>query len=110
MKPANGYDHNYVIDSKNSKEQKLVAIAHSPITGIEMKLSTNQPGLQFYSGNSLNSDIVGKHEHIYGLRSGFALETQHFPDSPHIANFPTTLLKKGQQYSYQSVYEFSIVD
>jgi aldose 1-epimerase len=105
---ANGYDHNFVLGKASSEPLSLAARACSLDSGIELTLYTTQPGLQFYSGNSLNNKIVGKQGHIYAERTGFALETQHYPDSLHHANFPSTLLKKGDLYQQKSFYHFDI--
>jgi aldose 1-epimerase len=63
--------------------------------------------MQFYTGNFLDGSIVGKSGHVYDRRSGFCLETQHFPDSPNHPNFPSTVLKSGERYSSTTIYKFS---
>jgi len=108
IKFGNGYDHNWVLDKKESHDLAVAAKIESPTTGIALTVLTTQPGLQFYSGNSLNQKIVGKNGHVYDQRTGFALETQHFPDSPHHTNFPSTLLKKGEKYHEVSIFKFDI--
>lgn len=105
LKLAGGYDFNYVLDAGASKTPALAAEAYDPATGRVMKLHTTQPGLQFYSANFLK-DVHGKHGHIYGPRSAFALEAEHFPDSPNHPNFPSTELKPGQQYHETTIYQF----
>jgi len=67
---------------------------------------TTEPGLHFYSGNSLGSTIVGKDGRVYNRHTGFCLETQHFPDSPNQAAFPSTILHPGQQYRSRTIYRF----
>jgi aldose 1-epimerase len=71
-----------------------------------MNVLTDQPGVQFYSGNFLKGDIIGKDGKSYKHRSAFALETQHFPDSPNQPSYPTTLLKPGQVYHHVTIYSF----
>jgi aldose 1-epimerase len=63
--------------------------------------------VQFYSGNFLDGTLHGKHGHIYAQRTGFCLETQHFPDSPNHPKFPTSELKPGQTYHYTTIFRFS---
>ena len=73
-----------------------------------MEVLTTEPGLQFYTGNFLDGTISGKGGQIYSKRYGVCLETQHFPDSPNKAGFPSTVLKKGKKYSSTTVYRFSV--
>jgi aldose 1-epimerase len=72
-----------------------------------MTIHTVEPGLQFYSGNFLDGTITGKGGVVYGHRSGLCLETQHFPDSPNHANFPSTVLRPGEVYQTRTVYRFA---
>ncbi len=106
LKFAGGYDFNYVLLPAGPARVREAATAYDPASGRTMTVFTNQPGLQFYSGNFLK-DVHGKHGHIYGFRTGFALETQHFPDSPNRPNFPSTELKPGQEYHESTTYVFS---
>ncbi|MNY34130.1 Aldose 1-epimerase precursor [compost metagenome] len=86
-----------------------MATVSSPKTGIVMDILTEEPGLQFYSGNFLTgADHDGKGKASYPHRSAFCLETQHFPDSPNQPAFPTTTLKAGQEYKTVTVYKFSL--
>ncbi|MBP3944134.1 galactose mutarotase [Sphingobacteriaceae bacterium WQ 2009] len=102
-----GYDHNWVLAKENGLD--TAAIVYSPKTGIEMMILTEEPGLQFYSGNFMSADDPkGKSGHTYGYRAAFCLETQHFPDSPNQENFPTTLLKVGETYKSETSYLFSV--
>jgi aldose 1-epimerase len=71
-----------------------------------MSIATTEPGIQFYSGNFLDGKLTGKAGRVYPHRSGFCLETQHYPDSPNHANFPTTTLKPGDVYKTQTVFRF----
>lgn len=103
---AQGYDFNYVLDSGGGK-LALAAEAYDPGSGRELRVFTTQPGIQFYTGNFLDPPIHGKDGHLYGLRSAFCLETQHFPDSPNQPHFPSTELKPGQRFQQTTVYAFS---
>jgi aldose 1-epimerase len=120
IKYAWGYDINFILNNtftqpKNSLPElknnlKPAAKIYSPVTGIQMNLFTTQPGVQFYTGNHLpkTPPIIGKNGEKYSYRSGFAMETQHYPNSPNIPSFPTTTLKKGELFHQESVYNFTI--
>lgn len=101
-----GYDHNFVIDGTGLRKAAKVIDYHS---GRTMEVWTDEPGLQFYSGNFLNSMEVGKEELRYHRRGALCLETQHFPDSPNHSNFPTTLVRPGQIYTSTCIYKFGLV-
>jgi len=101
-----GYDHNWVLDRQSKKELELVATLYEPNSGRLMEVWTEEPGLQFYSGNSLNGTLIGKGGHTYQQRAGLCLETQHFPDSPNKPNFPSVTLNPGEVYKTQTVYRF----
>ena len=103
---AGGYDHNWVLDGADGS-LRLAAKAWSGETGICMETWTTQPGIQFYSGNSLDGCPAGKGGAPYARRWGFCLETQHFPDSPHHDNFPSTVLPAGAEYRETTEYRFS---
>ena len=107
IKLGRGYDHNFVINRKNSKLE-LAARVHEPETGRVLEVYTTEPGVQFYSGNFLNGKLVGKNGHAYQQRDGLALETQHYPDSPNHPEFPSTILRPGQTYRTETVYKFSV--
>ncbi len=106
LKYGSGYDHNWVLKT-NDKELVLAAAVYEPISGRYMEVLTNQPGVQFYTGNFLE-DTLGKNNAIYNNRSAFCLETQHFPDSPNQSHFPSTILKPNEEYSYSCIYKFSV--
>jgi len=107
LKFGKGYDHNFELNKKEGFEE--VANLYASKTGIEMKIFTTEPGLQFYSGNFMNSDEPkGKGGKLYPYRSALCLETQHFPDSPNHPHFPSTVLKPGEKYTSRSEYRFSI--
>ena len=104
---AGGYDHNWVIDGADGS-LRLAARAWCEATGIEMETWTTQPGIQFYSGNYLDGCPAGKSGTPYAKRWGFCLETQHYPDSPHHPNFPSTVLPAGTEYRQTTEYRFAV--
>jgi aldose 1-epimerase len=81
-----------------------------PTSGRTLDVWTTEPGLQFYSGNFLDGSITGKGGQIYAHRTGFCLETQHFPDSPNQPAFPSTILRPGEEYRSRTVFGFGVVD
>jgi aldose 1-epimerase len=101
-----GYDHNWVLDSKGGKLTEAAEV-YDPSSGRVLKVLTDQPGIQFYSGNFLDGTVKGKGGKPEELRSALCLETQHFPDSPNHPDFPTTELKPGQRYHTVTVYSLS---
>lgn len=101
-----GYDHNWVLDRADTTALSHAARLADPVSGRTLDISTTEPGIQFYSGNFLDGSIKGKGGRVYGHRTGLCLETQHFPDSPNHANFPSTLLRPGQQYRSRTVVAF----
>ncbi len=101
-----GYDHNCVLD-RHGSVLELAARVRDPSSGRVLEVLTDQPGLQFYSGNFLDGTLVGTSGHMYRQGDGFALETQHYPDSPNHDNFPSTVLAPGQLYKTTSIYRFS---
>ena len=103
---ANGYDHNFVIN-RHGSELALAARVHEPLTGRILEIYTTEPGVQFYSANFLDGSIMGKQGRVYKQHYAFALETEHFPDSPNHPGFPSTILRPGQIYRSQSVFKFS---
>jgi aldose 1-epimerase len=105
LKFGKGYDHNWVL-TRQGDGLSLAARVVEPTTGRTLEISTTEPGIQFYSGNFLDGTITGKGGRVYPLRSGFCLETQHFPDSPNHPNFPSTVLRPGQEYKTQTVFTF----
>ena len=108
MKFGKGYDHDFVLDRKGHGLE-LAARATDPQSGRVLQVLTTQPGIQFYTGNFLDGTVHGKGGKVYGHRSAFCLETQHFPDSPNKPNFPSTELKPGQTYHETTVFKFSII-
>ena len=104
---GNGYDHNFVLN-KGVSDLALAATLYEPKSGRCMETFTEEPGVQFYSGNFLTGCLTGKSGKKYPFRSGLCLETQHFPDSPNQKNFPSTILRPGEKYQTTTVYKFSI--
>jgi aldose 1-epimerase len=107
-----GYDHNWVLNPSTSSGQ-VAAVVHAarladPKSGRTLDVSTTEPGMQFYAGNFLDGTITGKSGHVYQHRGGLCLETQHFPDSPNHANFPSAILRPGQRYQSKTVFAFGI--
>ena len=105
---GHGYDHNYVLNKTKNEKVSFAASVYDPLSGRYMEVFTNEPGIQFYTGNFLKGKEIGKKGKPYNYRSAFCLETQHFPDSPNHSNFPTVVLKPGEIYSSACVYRFSI--
>jgi len=102
-----GYDHNFVLNGETG-ELKLAARVVEPSTGRMMEVWTEEPGVQFYTGNFLDGTITGKGGIVYNRRHGFCLETQHYPDSPNKPDFPSTLLRPGEEYHTTTTYKFSV--
>ncbi|MDB4870111.1 MAG: Aldose 1-epimerase [Gemmatimonadales bacterium] len=107
---GNGYDHNWVLNRGGAASDALMRAARvvEPSSGRTLDISTTEPGLQFYSGNFLDGSITGKGGAVYHFRYGMALETQHYPDSPNHPNFPSTILRPGQQYHTRTVFQFGV--
>ena len=106
LKIAGGYDHNWVLNGANGT-MKMAAKVFDPKSGRVLTVSTTQPGVQFYTGNFLDGSYTGKAGVKYAKRTGFCLETQHYPDSPNQPEFPTTLLKPGETLHTETVFAFS---
>jgi aldose 1-epimerase len=102
-----GYDHNFVLRS-GGRKTALAARAYEPASGRLLEVFTDQPGIQFYTGNFLDGTVKGKGGVAYGKHAGFCLETQHFPDSPNHPNFPSTILEPGRKYATVTVHKFSV--
>jgi aldose 1-epimerase len=108
LKFGRGYDHNWVLNGGIKATPAIAAEAYDPKTGRVLQVLTTEPGVQFYSGNFLDGTITGKGGKVYNLRNGFCLETQHFPDSPNQASFPSTTLKPGQKYHTTTIFKLSV--
>ncbi len=102
-----GYDHNFVLTRTGAGLSEAARVVE-PLTGRTMTVATTEPGIQFYSGNFLDGTRVGKGGRVYPQRSGFCLETQHYPDSPNQPTFPSTVLRPGDKYSTQTVFTFGV--
>lgn len=105
IKNGFGYDHNFVLEGSGLR---TVAVVMEPSSGRKMEVITDEPGLQFYGGNFLNGQDIGKGGLPYTYRSAFCLETQHFPNSPNQKSFPSTFLEKDEEYTSTCIYKFSI--
>jgi aldose 1-epimerase len=104
-----GYDHNWVLNRRSPTNTSLILAARvsEPTSGRVLSIYTTEPGIQFYSGNFLDGTLVGTSGNMYRQGDGFALETQHYPDSPNHSNFPSTVLRPGQEYETKTIYQFS---
>lgn len=107
LQRGRGYDHNFVL-TREGGGLALAARVFEPTTGRTLEISTTEPGLQFYSGNFLDGTVKGKGGRAYTQRSGFCLETQHFPDSPNQPSFPSTVVRPDQPYRSTTVMTFSV--
>jgi aldose 1-epimerase len=101
-----GYDHNFCLNKEAGDELSFCARAEDPVSGRVMEVYTTEPGVQFYSANFLDGTLKGKNGCMYERRSGFCLETQHYPDSPNQPQFPETILKPGTSFRSQTIYKF----
>ncbi len=106
LKFGGGYDHNWVLDRKTNDKIELAATVYDPTSGRYMDVFTTEPGIQFYGGNFFDGTIIGKSGKPYAYRGSLALETQHFPDSPNHPQFPSTVLRPGEEYHHVCIYRF----
>jgi aldose 1-epimerase len=106
LRHGGGYDHCFVLDAPPGGLRRAARV-YEPGSGRVLELFTEEPGVQFYSGNFLDGSLRGK-GHTYDHRSGFCLEPQHFPDSPNQPGFPNTILRPGARYATQSEFRFSV--
>jgi len=104
---AHGYDHNVVLERVDTLSPILAARVREPTSGRELEVFTTEPGIQFYSGNFLDGTLRGTSGRTYRQNDGFALETQHFPDSPNHPEFPSTVLRPGDVFESSTVYRLS---
>jgi aldose 1-epimerase len=105
---ARGYDHNWVLNRATATETEFAASVYEPVSGRTVEVWTSQPGIQFYGGNFFDGSTLGKGGKPYHFRTAFALETQHFPDSPNQPQFPSSVLHPGETYRQECVYKFGI--
>ena len=107
LKNGNGYDHNWVLDT-NGRIDEVAAELYCPQTGIDLKVYTDEPGIQVYSGNFLDGTVTGKGGVVYQQRTGICLETQHYPDSPNKPQWPSVVLRPGETYHSHCIFAFSV--
>ncbi|WP_163325457.1 aldose epimerase family protein [Draconibacterium mangrovi] len=105
-----GYDHNFALNKTVDGEMSWAATVVEPASGRKMEIFTKEPGIQFYGGNFMDGADTGKYGKTFDFRESFALETQHFPDSPNQPAFPSIILNPGETYSTASIYRFSVAD
>ena len=103
---GNGYDHCWVLNNQD-EGVRFVASAYDPLSGRLLEVFSDQPGIQFYSGNFLDGTLQSKEGGNYEFRSGFCLETQHYPNSPNQENFPSVILNPGEKYNTETIFKFS---
>lgn len=103
---GNGYDHCWVLNNQN-EGVRFVASAFDPLSGRLLEVLSDQPGIQFYSGNFLDGTLKSREGGNYGFRSGFCLETQHYPNSPNQQSFPSVILNPGEKYDTETIFKFS---
>lgn len=108
LKYGKGYDHNWVLNGYSKGKVSNAVALYEPKSGRLMEVLTDQPGMQFYSGNFLNGTITGKEGITYQYRTGLCLEAQCFPDSPNKPQFPSVTLKPGETYKQTTIYKFSV--
>jgi aldose 1-epimerase len=106
LKPAAGYDHNYVLNRAGAGEA-LAARVEDPKSGRVLEVFTTEPGVQLYTANHLDGSKIARAGHAYGKYGALSLETQHYPDSPNEPSFPTTTLRPGETFRSRTVYAFS---
>ena len=102
-----GYYLNWVLNT-NGDKNVLAAKAYSPTSGIALEVYTNEPGIQFYTGNFMDGKDTGKHGVLYPHRGALCLETQHYPDSPNHPDFPSVVLNPGEKYLSECIYKFTV--
>jgi aldose 1-epimerase len=107
IKRGLGYDHCWVLNNQN-KGNRFAASAYEPKSGRLLEVFTDQPGIQFYTGNFLDGTLPMREKGVYAHRTGFCLETQHYPDSPNQKTFPSTVLNPGEQYKTKTTFKFSV--
>jgi aldose 1-epimerase len=107
LKIGNGYDHCWVINNPKNEIVKAAEVYH-PESGRTMDVYTDQPGMQLYTANFLDNTLPSKTGGTYGPRSGFCLETQHFPNAPNEPSFQTTILKPGETFTSETWFMFSV--
>ncbi|MBL6655896.1 MAG: galactose mutarotase [Flavobacteriaceae bacterium] len=102
-----GYDHCWALNDQD-KGMRFAASAYEPVSGRLLEVFTDEPGIQFYSGNFLDGSLPSKSGGVYEQRTGFCLETQHYPDSPNQKNFPSVVLHPNEKYESQTTFKLSV--
>jgi len=102
-----GYDHTMILDKKDG-ELALAVECYSPKTGIQMNISTTEPGVQIYTGNWMTGNFGGKHGHRYPMRAAVCFETQHFPDSINKPEYPSVVLRPGETFRSKTAHKFAV--
>ena len=105
LQAAGGYDHNFVLNDWDGSLRSAARL-YEPATGRVLEILTTEPGIQFYSGNFLDGSFTGKNGFVLARYTGLCLEPQHFPDAPNHPNFPSTVLRPGEEYKHTSIYRF----
>ncbi len=109
LKNGKGYDHNFVLDGyEPGGEPRVIARVEEPTSGRVLEVESDQPGVQFYTGNFLDGGLTGKGGTAYPYRGAFCLEPQHYPDSPNHPEWPSVVLRPGETYRCAIVYRFSV--
>lgn len=107
LEVGKGYDHNWVLNGAGDASALAARVVHPP-SGRTLEVRTTETGLQFYSGNLLDGTVTGKSGIRYGKHAGLCLETQHFPDSPNHPSFPSTVLRRGEEFQSTTVFRFGV--
>lgn len=107
LRLGRGYDHNFVLNGTAGTLRRAAKMTE-PGCGRTLTVETTEPAIQFYSGNFLDGKLTGRHGKKYEQRTGFCLETQHYPDSPNQANFPSTILRPGETYRSTTTFTFGV--
>lgn len=107
LKNGNGYDHNWVLNTEGDAT-KLACLLLDPKSGRILKVFTSEPGVQVYTGNFLDGSLSGKNGVVYNQRAAICLETQHYPDSPNKADWPSVVLRPGEKYTSHCIYQFAV--
>lgn len=107
LQKGRGYDQNWVLNTQGDI-RTLAAKVYSPVSGIALEVYTDEPGMQFYTGNFMSGDDRGKHGVVYPHRGALCLETQHYPDSPNQPVFPSVVLRPGETYTSRCIYKFVV--
>jgi aldose 1-epimerase len=105
---AFGYDHNFILGPSGNGEPRLATHVREPRSGRILEVHTTQPGFQFYSGNHLDRTLRGPRGEVYSRHTGFAFETQHFPDLPDQPAFPSTVLCPSERFANTTGYRFTV--